>query len=108
MAKKVNEALTLCLFEHKGTSFYNSHKNAQGHIEIFKIKLDKGGYSESGKYYGVGASLFAVEIWPYSVQEPYFNTSVRSTILTELVSEIKALYPNMEVNWNPDVSDIDN
>ena len=108
MAKKVNEALAVCVSAHKYTSFYSQHKNSPGAIEIFEIQLDENGYSDTGKYFGVGASLFAVELDAFDVHSSYYNTQMRSTDRTELMGEIMALYPNMKVKWNPDISDIDN
>jgi len=106
MSNKANEILLVCIGEHKSSPFYFVHKSAHGQVELFKIELDEYGYSESGRYYGRGMPLYAVELT--SDNGGYFNTCMRSASRPDLSNEIKKLYPNMKVKWNYDLSDIDN
>ena len=95
-----------CLDDHKGTSFYNTHKNGNGEIVLVRIELDAGGYTKAGKYYGIGAPLFQVMIEPAlatheEVQNGIFelrgsNENGRAS-RAALRKELKKLYPNMKI-----------
>ncbi len=45
---------------HWGGSHALDRKNYDGELEVLRVKLDRGGYTSSGRYFGVGAPLFEV------------------------------------------------
>jgi hypothetical protein len=91
-----DEHMQVCIDEHKHTSFYNECKSLKGVIRTTKIPLDPSGYSRSGKYYGVGASVFMVGIEPENTRT-FCDTPMRAWNKHALRAELKKLYPNMIV-----------
>lgn len=96
-----------CINEHMGTSFYNNYKNFTGEIILSRIELDEGGYANSGKYYGIGAPLFLVEICPdhtdledgghHMIRMRGSNVANGVQSRKELRAALQKIYPNMSV-----------
>jgi hypothetical protein len=82
--------------EHKLTSFYIAHNSHKGVIRTTKIPLDSSGHSRSGRYYGVGLSVFMVGIEPENSRD-FCDVPMRACNKHALRSELKKLYPNMIV-----------
>lgn len=94
--------LEACIEEHKYTSFYMNHKNSEGEISLSRMELHNG-YSRSGKYYGVGAPLFCVEIdipttSAIEITEMRGSSENGAKSRAALRAALQKLYPNMKVN----------
>ena len=70
-------------------------------IHIVRLELDNGGYTDSGRYFGVGAPLFELEIedcgGPYISPNRSFRR-VRATSRRALRAELKKLFPNATIS----------